>query len=153
MNTTFFSTVQSVAGGVGVALAVVNGFWHPTVSQNWLAAVVGAALGAIWCCWIDEKMPEIRGDPVELATLAVAFLYALAQAAWLAAHSGRPKSHLTRFGLDFLSGVSIFPLILLIACPFFPTAREAIAGASNLILCPAGVVALSAMLQNAFQKP
>jgi hypothetical protein len=98
-------------------------------------------------------MPEIRGNPVELATLTVAFLYALAQVIWLAAHGCTPRNRLTRFALDFFNGVSIFPLVLLIGCPFFPSAREAIAVSSNLILCPAGVVALAAVLQNAFQKP
>jgi membrane associated rhomboid family serine protease len=54
MTEHFFHTVQTIAGGVGAALAVVNGFWSPTDSQNWLAALVGAALGII-LVWLSRR--------------------------------------------------------------------------------------------------
>jgi len=72
---------------------------------------------------------------------------------WLLWHRSLPRSYLGRFGVDFFSGVSLFPLMLLIGCPFFPAARDALDSVSNVTLCSAGVVSLLAVLQNAFQRP
>jgi hypothetical protein len=45
MTKHILDTVRTVAGGVGIALAFANGFFNPTTGQNWIAALVGAALG------------------------------------------------------------------------------------------------------------
>jgi|GEM_PF-4212012 len=47
MNPRILDTLRLIAGGAGIASAVINSLWQPSVAQNWLAALIGAVLGLL----------------------------------------------------------------------------------------------------------
>lgn len=92
-------------------------------------------------------MPPIDGNPVDIATIAVAFLYA----SFRAARQTRTRT-LEHFISDLSYGLSIFPLLLLSCVAFSSKASEALMQSNKIIMSMAGVIALVVTVRRSFEK-
>lgn len=84
---------------------------------------------------------------VNIASLAVAIIYGIARSKKL---KQRLISKAT--GLTIANGISLFPLVLLVASTAWPTALTALLESNKVILSIAGIVALLSILED-FAKP
>jgi hypothetical protein len=92
-------------------------------------------------------MPPIDGNPIDIITIGVAFLYA----AWRALRHSHSRT-MEGFISDLSYGLSIFPLVLLSCVAFSSKASEALMQSNKIIMSMAGVIALVVTIRRSFEK-
>lgn len=93
-------------------------------------------------------MLSIDGNPVDIATIGVAFGYAVFRAL-RHAHSRTAEG----FVGELSYGLSLFPLLLLSAVAFSSQALTTLAQGNKVLMTVAGIMALVATLRRRFDKP
>jgi hypothetical protein len=92
-------------------------------------------------------MPAIDGNPNDILTIGVAFLYALIRAA-RHAHSRTIEGFIS----DLSYGLSLYPMVLLSGAAFSSWATNALMASNKILMSMAGIISLAVIVRRSFEK-